>query len=148
MTKSKLLRMDNVGIIVDDLNAAIAFFEELGMEIQGKATVEGQWVDRVVGLEDVRSDIVMMRTPDGHGRIELSRFQKPKAISNEPSPVNTLGSHRIMFAVTDIDDMVARLQKHGATLIGEVIQYEDLYRLCYLRGPEGIIVALAEELSK
>ena len=140
--------MDNVGIIVDDLNAAIAFFKELGMQIQGEATVEGQSVDRVVGLEDVRSDIVMIRTPDGHGRIELSRFQKPKAISNEPSPVNTLGSHRIMFAVTDIDEMVARLQKHGATLIGEVIQYEDLYRLCYLRCPEGIIVALAEELSK
>jgi catechol 2,3-dioxygenase-like lactoylglutathione lyase family enzyme len=148
MTKGKLLRMDNVGIIVDDLNAAIAFFEELGMQIEGEATVEGQWVDRVVGLEDVRSDIVMMRTPDGHGRLELSRFQKPKAISNEPSPVNTLGSHRIMFAVTDIDEMVARLQKHGATLISEVTQYEDSYRLCYLRGPEGIIVALAEQLGK
>lgn len=148
MTKHKL-RMDNVGIIVDDLRAAVAFFAELGLEIEGETTVEGEWVDRVIGLDDVRSDIVMMRTPDGHSRIELSRFQKPKAMSTEPNPpVNTLGIRRIMFAITDIDDVVARLQKHGAELVGEVVRYEDMYRLCYLRGPEGIMVALAEELSK
>ena len=139
--------MDNVGIVVEDLKAAIAFFVELGLELEGETTVEGQWVDRVVGLNGVRSDIVMMRTPDGHSRLELSKFQKPTAISTEPNiPVNTLGIRRIMFAVTDIDDVVTRLKKHGAELVGEVAQYEDMYRLCYLRGPEGIIVALAEEL--
>ena len=147
--KSALLRMDNVGIIVDDLKAAIEFFTELGMELEGETTVEGQSVDRLVRLDGVRSDIAMMRTPDGHSRLELSKFQKPNAITTEPStPVNTLGIRRIMFAVTDIDDVVARLQKHGAELIGEVVQYEDMYRLCYLRGPEGIMVALAEQLGK
>ena len=146
--KSALLRMDNVGIIVDDLKAVIAFFTELGLEVEGETTVEGEWVDRVIGLEDVRSDIVMMRTPDGHSRLELSKFQKPKVIITEPNtPVNTLGIRRIMFAVTDIDDVVARLQKHGADLVGEVVQYEDMYRLCYLRGPEGIMLALAEQLG-
>ena len=145
---STLLRMDNVGIIVDDLEAATAFFVELGLEVEGRTTVEGRWVDRVIGLDGVRSDIVMMRTPDGDGRLELSRFQKPTAIRTEPdAPVNTLGIRRIMFAVTDIDDVVARLQKHGAQLVGEVVQYEDVYRLCYLRGPEGILVALAEQLG-
>ena len=145
---STLLRMDNVGIIVDDLEAATAFFVELGLEVEGRTTVEGRWVDRVIGLDGVRSDIVMMRTPDGHGRLELSRFQKPTAIRTEPdAPVNTLGIRRIMFAVTDIDDVVARLQKHGAQLVGEVVQYEDVYRLCYLRGPGGILVALAEQLG-
>jgi catechol 2,3-dioxygenase-like lactoylglutathione lyase family enzyme len=140
--------MDNVAIIVDDLEAVIAFFTELGLEVEGKTTVEGQWVDRIVGLDDVRCDIVMMRTPDGHSRLELSKFQKPKAIRTDPNtPVNTLGIRRIMFAVTDIDDAVARLQKHGAELVGEVVQYEDMYRLCYLRGPEGIMIALAEQLS-
>jgi catechol 2,3-dioxygenase-like lactoylglutathione lyase family enzyme len=140
--------MDNVAIIVDDLNAAIAFFTELGLEVEGKTTVEGQWVDRVVGLNGVRSDIVMMRTPDGHSRLELTRFQKPTAIKTEPNtPVNTLGIRRIMFAVADIDDVVARLQKHGAELVGDVVQFEDMYRLCYLRGPEGIMVALAEQLG-
>lgn len=140
--------MDNVAIIVDDLKAAIAFFKELGLEFEGQTTVEGEWVDRVVGLEGVRSDIVMMRTPDGHSGLELSKFQKPKAINTEPnSPVNTLGIRRIMFAVTDIDDVIARLQKHGAELVGEVVQYEDMYRLCYLRGPEGIMIALAERLG-
>ncbi len=144
--KSALLRMDNVGIIVDDLKAAIAFFTELGLEIEGEMTVEGQWVDRVLGLDGVRSDIVMIRTPDGHSRLELSKFHKPKAIKTEPNtPVNTLGIRRIMFAVREIDDVVARLQKHGAELVGEVAQYEDMYRLCYLRGPEGIMVALAEQ---
>ena len=146
--KSALLRMDNVGIVVEDLKAAIAFFVELGLELEGETTVEGQWVDRVVGLNGVRSDIVMMRTPDGHSRLELSKFQKPTAISTEPNiPVNTLGIRRIMFAVTDIDDVVTRLKKHGAELVGEVAQYEDMYRLCYLRGPEGIVVALAEQLG-
>lgn len=147
--KSALLRMDNVAIIVEDLEAAIAFFTELGLELEGKTTVEGPWVDRIVGLDDVRSDIVMMRTPDGHSRLELTKFQKPKAIKTESNtPVNTLGIRRMMFAVTDIDDVVARLQQHGAELIGEVVQYEDMYRLCYLRGPEGIMVALAEQLGK
>ena len=140
--------MDNVGIIVDDLKAAIAFFTELGLELEGETTVEGQWVDRVVGLDGVRSDIVMMRTPDGHSRLELSKFQKPKAISTEPNtPVNTLGIRRIMFAVTDIDDVLARLQKLGATLVGEVTQYENAYKLCYIRGPEGILIALAEQIG-
>jgi catechol 2,3-dioxygenase-like lactoylglutathione lyase family enzyme len=141
--------MDNVGIVVEDLKAAIAFFVELGLELEGETTVEGQWVDRVIGLNGVRSDIVMMRTPDGHSRLELSKFQKPTAISTEPNiPVNTLGIRRIMFAVTDIDDVVTRLKKHGAELVGEVAQYEDMYRLCYLRGPEGILVALAEQLGR
>lgn len=140
--------MHNVAIIVDDLKAAVAFFTELGLEVEGETTVEGQWVDRVVGLEGVRSDIVMLRTPDGHSRLELSKFHEPKAISSDPNaPVNTLGIRRIMFAVTDLDDVVARLQKHGAELVGEVVQYEDIYRLCYLRGPEGIMLALAERLG-
>jgi catechol 2,3-dioxygenase-like lactoylglutathione lyase family enzyme len=141
-------RMDNVGIVVDDLKAAIAFFVELGLELEGEATVEGQSVDRIVGLEGVRSDIAMMRTPDGHGRLELSKFHTPPAITAEPnSPVNTLGIRRIMFAVDDIQEVLTRMQAHGAELIGEVVQYEDEYLLCYLRGPEGIIIALAEELS-
>jgi catechol 2,3-dioxygenase-like lactoylglutathione lyase family enzyme len=144
-----LLRMDNVLIVVDDLKAAIAFFAELGLELEGETTVEGQLVDRVVGLHGVRSDIAMMRTPDGHGRLELDKFHTPMAVRSEPKdpPVNTLGIHRIMFAVDDIDDVLARLRTHGAELIGEVVQYEDTYRLCYVRGPEGIIVALAEQLN-
>ncbi len=148
MTKSKLLRMDNVGIVVNDLKAAIAFFSELGLELEGEATVEGPWVDQVVGLAGVQSDIAMMRTPDGHSRLELSKFQKPTATSAKPTtPVNTVGFHRIMFAVEDLDDVLARLKPHGAEVVGEVAQYEEIYRLCYLRGPEGIIVALAEKLS-
>ena len=147
--KSAVLRMDNVGIIVEDLEAVVAFFTELGLELEGRTTVEGKWVDRIIGLEGVRSDIVMMRTPDGRSRLELSRFQKPKALPSDPkTPVNTLGLRRLMFAVSDIDDTVARLRKKGAELIGEVVKYEDLYRLCYLRGPEGIMIALAEELGK
>jgi catechol 2,3-dioxygenase-like lactoylglutathione lyase family enzyme len=144
-----LLRMDNVLIVVDDLKAAIAFFSELGLELEGETTVEGQWVDRVVGLDGVRSDIAMMRTPDGHGRLELDKFHTPTAVRAEPedAPVNTLGIRRIMFAVDDIEDVLARLRTHGAELVGEVAQYEDSYRLCYVRGPEGIIVALAEQLS-
>ena len=143
-----ILRMDNVGIVVDDLKAAIAFFVELGLELEGEATVEGQWVDRIVGIDGVRSDIAMLRTPDGHGRLELMKFHAPPATTAEPNaPVNTLGYRRVMFAVTDIEDVLARLQAHGAELVGEVVQYEDSYRLCYVRGPEGIIVALAEPLS-
>ena len=149
MAKDNLIRMDNVLIVVDDLEAAIAFFTELGLELEGRATVEGESVDRLVGLDGVRCDIATMRTPDGHGRIELDKFHTPKPVSAklEDAPVNTLGIHRIMFAVTDINDVVARLQRHGAKLIGEVTQYGDTYRLCYLRGPEGIIVALAEQLG-
>jgi len=144
-----LLRMDNVLLVVDDLEAAIAFFAELGLELEGETTVEGQWVDRIVGLDGVRSDIAMMRTPDGHGRLELDKFHTPPAVRAEPvdAPVNTLGIRRIMFAVDDIEDVLGRLRTHGAELIGEVAQYEDSYRLCYVRGPEGIIVALAEQLS-
>ena len=141
-------RMDNVGIVVDDLKAATEFFVELGLELEGQMTVEGRWVDRVVGLDGVRSDIAMLRTPDGHSRLELSKFHTPPATTAEPNaPVNTLGMGRIMFAVDDIEDVLARLQAHGAELVGEVVQYEDSYRLCYVRGPEGIIVALAEPLS-
>jgi catechol 2,3-dioxygenase-like lactoylglutathione lyase family enzyme len=140
--------MDNVSIIVDDLAAAIAFFVELGLELEGEATVEGQLVDRVVGLDGVRCDIAMLRMPDGHGRLELSKFHTPPARNTDPNaPVNTLGIRRIMFAVDDIDAVVARLQTRGAELVGEVVRYEGMYRLCYLRGPEGILVALAQELS-
>ena len=145
--ESSLLRMDNVGIIVENLDAAIAFFVELGLELEGKATVEGEWVDRLIALEGAQCDMAMLRTPDGNSRIELSSFRKPKAIGGEPNaPVNTLGLRRLMFAVTDIDDVVERLRKHGAELMGEVVQYEDFYRLCYLRGPEGIMIALAQPL--
>jgi len=142
-------RMDNVGIVVEDLGAAVAFFIELGLELEGETTVEGPWVDRVVGLDHVRADITVMRTPDGHSRLELSRFHRPTARRAAPKTVaaNTLGLCRIMFAVDDIDGVVARLRAHGAELIGEVAQYEDMYRLCYLRGPEGIIIALAEQLN-
>jgi catechol 2,3-dioxygenase-like lactoylglutathione lyase family enzyme len=142
-------RMDNVGIVVDDLEAAIAFFVELGMELEGEAQIEGLWADRTVGLDGVRSDIAMMRTPDGHSKLELAKYHTPTAISAGPDnpPPNTLGLHRVMFAVDDIDDVVARLRAHGAELLGELARYEDSYRLCYVRGPEGIIVALAEQLS-
>jgi len=141
-------RMDNVGIVVDDLAAATEFFVELGLELDGEGTVEGRWVDRVVGLDGVRVDIAMVRTPDGHGRLELMKFHTPMAVSAEPNaPANTLGIRRIMFAVDDIDAVVAGLRARGTELVGEVEQYEDSYRLCYVRGPEGIIVALAEQLS-
>ena len=138
-------RMDNVGIVVDDLGAAIAFFTELGMELEGKAQIEGLWADRTVGLDGVCCDIAMMRTPDGHGRLELARYLTPAVIDARPH--NTLGMHRVMFAVDDIEDVVARLRTHGAELVGELAQYEDSYRLCYVRGPEGIIVALVQQLS-
>src|SRR4030081_1425121 len=142
-------RMDNVAIVVDDLDAALAFFTELGMELEGKAQIEGLYVDRTVGLNGVRSDIAMMRTPDGHGRLELTKYHTPAASGAEPAnpPPNTLGLHRVMFAVDDIDGTVARLRAHGAELLGEVVQYETTYRLCYLRGPAGIIVALAEQIG-
>jgi catechol 2,3-dioxygenase-like lactoylglutathione lyase family enzyme len=141
--------MDNVLIVVDDLEAAKAFFAEIGMELEGEATNEGPWVDSVVGLDGVRSDLAMMRTPDGHGRIELAKFHTPPAVRAEPenAPANALGIRRIMFAVDDIDDVVARLRSHGGELVGEIAQYEDIYRLCFLRGPEGIIIGLAERLS-
>ena len=142
-------RMDNVAIVVDDLDAAVAFFTELGMEQEARAQIEGPWADRTVGLDGIRSEIAMMRVPDGHGRLELTKYHSPAAIGATPQspPPNTLGLHRVMFAVDDIDDVVARLRTHGAELLGEVARYEDVYRLCYLRGPEGIIVALAEQLG-
>jgi catechol 2,3-dioxygenase-like lactoylglutathione lyase family enzyme len=141
-------RMDNVGIVVDDLATVTAFFVELGLELEGETTVEGPSVDRVVGLDGVRSDIAMLRTPDGHGRLELTKFHTPPATTADPNaPLNTLGIRRIMFAVYDIEGVLARLQAHGAELMGELVQYDDTYRLCYVRGPEGIIVALAEQLS-
>ncbi len=140
--------MDNVGIVVDDLQTVIAFFVELGLELDGEGTVEGQWVDRIVGLDGVRNDIAMLRTPDGRSRLELIKFHTPPATTAEPNaPVNTLGIRRIMFAVEDIQDVLGRLQAFGAELVAEVVQYEDQYLLCYVRGPEGIIVALAEPLS-
>jgi catechol 2,3-dioxygenase-like lactoylglutathione lyase family enzyme len=141
-------RIDNVGMVVDDLKAAIAFFVELGLELEGETTVEGESVDRVVGLKGVRSDIAMLRTPDGHGRLELSKFHAPPATNAQPNaPVNRLGMGRIMFAVDDIDAVVARMEARGAELVGEVVQYGDTYRLCYVRGPEGIMIALAEQLG-
>ena len=144
-----LRRMDNVLIVVEDLEGAKAFFTEIGMELDGETTIEGPWVDQTVGLEDVRSEIAMMRTPDGHGRVELSRFQRPPAVRLEPedAPSNALGIRRIMFTVEDIDDVAARLCGVGGELVGEIAQYEDRYRLCFIRGPEGIVVGLAEELS-
>ena len=143
-----LKRMDNVLIVVEDLEAAKAFFAELGMELEGEMTVEGPWVDKTIGLSGARVTNAMMRTPDGHGRIELSKFDRPAAVKSEPgiAPANTLGIGRIMFAVEDIDDVVARLRSHGAELVGEIAQYEDIYRLCFMHGPEGIIIGLAEEL--
>lgn len=141
-------RMDHVGVVVDDLAAATAFFVELGLELDGEAPVEGRWVDRVVGLDGVRAVIAMMRTPDGHGRLELTKFHTPMAARAEPNaPANTPGIRHITFAVDDIDDVLARLHAHGAELIGQLEQYGDSYRLCYVRGPEGIIVELAEQLS-
>lgn len=144
-----LRRMDNVLINVEDLEAAEAFFAELGMEVEGRATVEGSWAGKVIGLENVRADITMMKTPDGHGRVELSRFHAPPAVRAEPedAPANALGIRRIMFAVEDIDDTVTRLRGHGAELLDDIAQYEDQYRLCFMRGPEGILLGLAERLE-
>src|SRR6186997_2753144 len=144
-----LLRLDHVSVVVDDLPAAIAFFTELGMDVQDTAPIEGTWVDRVNGLDDVRVDIAMMRTPDGHGKLELTRFRHPPLTSDPGgAPPNTLGLRSIMFEVDDIDDTVRRLRARGAELVGEVVDYEDVYRLCYVHGPAGIIVALAEALGE
>src|ERR671911_3067819 len=143
-----LKRMDNVGIVVDDLAATIDFFRELGLDLEGQATIEGQWAGRVTGLGDQRVEIAMMRTPDGHGRLELSRFLAPHVVADHrEAPVNALGYLRVMFAVDDIDETLARLRKHGAELVSsDVVQYEDAYRLCYVRGPERILIGLAQEL--
>ena len=141
--------MDNVAVVVEDLDAAVAFFTELGMELEGRAQIEGSWADRTVGLDGIRSDIAMMRTPDGHSKLELTKYHSPAVVrtgSDNPPP-NTLGLHRVMFAVDDLDDTIARLRAHGAELLGEVAQYESIFRLCYLRGPAGIIVALAEQIG-
>jgi catechol 2,3-dioxygenase-like lactoylglutathione lyase family enzyme len=154
MTKEKrdrmtIQRMDNVGIVVDDLPTTIAFFRELGLELEGRAMVEGEWAGRVTGLGDQRVEIAMMRTPDGHSRLELSRFLAPPVVADHRNaPVNALGYLRVMFAVDDIDDTLARLRKHGAELVSsEVVQYEDSIRLCYIRGPEGLLIGLAQELG-
>src|ERR1700731_1200349 len=143
-----LKRMDNVGIVVEDLGGTIDFFRELGLELEGRATIEGEWAGRVTGLGDQRVEIAMMRTPDGHGRIELSRFLTPPAIADHRNaPVNALGYLRVMFAVDDIDETLEKLRKRGAQLVGEVVQYKDAYRLCYIRGSEGLLIGLAQELS-
>lgn len=148
MEKNKLLRMDNVGIVVESLDEAISFFEEIGLKLEGRATVEGEWAGRVTGLGTQQVEIAMMVTPDGHSRLELSRFLAPPTISDHRSaPVNSLGYLRVMFTVEDIDELVARLVKHGAQLVGEVVQYEDSYRLCYIRGKDGLLIGLAEQLD-
>ena len=140
--------MDNVGIVVDDLAATIDFFRELGLELEGQATIKGEWAGRVTGLGDQRVEIAMMRTPDGHGRLELSRFLTPPVVADHRNaPLNALGYLRVMFAVDDIDDTLERLRGRGARLVGEVVQYKDAYRLCYIRGPEGLLIGLAQELS-
>jgi catechol 2,3-dioxygenase-like lactoylglutathione lyase family enzyme len=141
------LRMDHVSVIVDDLDAATAYFAELGMEREGDASVEGPWVDRVNGIDDVRVDIRMMKTPDGQGRLELTQFRNPTVGGTKDAPPNTLGLRSVMFAVDDVNGMVDRLRPHGAELVGEIVDYDGYYRLCYLRGPAGIIVALAQELA-
>jgi catechol 2,3-dioxygenase-like lactoylglutathione lyase family enzyme len=141
-------RLDNVGIVVESLDAAISFFAELGLELEGRATIDGEWAGRVTGLRGQRVEIAMMRTPDGHSRLELSRFLTPPAVEDHRNaPVNALGYLRVMFAVDDIDETLARLRKRGAQLVGEVVQYQDVYRLCYIRGPEGLLIGLAQELG-
>ena len=141
-------RMDDVGIVVEDLDAAIGFFRELGLDLEGRAHVEGDWADGCTGLRDMRVEIAMMRTPDGHGRLELSRFLTPRVVADHRhAPVNALGYLRVMFTVEDVDDTLVGLARHGAQVVGEVVQYRDAYRLCYIRGPEGILIGLAEELA-
>jgi catechol 2,3-dioxygenase-like lactoylglutathione lyase family enzyme len=141
-------RIDNVGIVVESLDTAIEFFRELGLELEGRATIEGEWAGRITGLGNQRVEIAMMRSPDGHGRLELSRFIEPRVIADHrTAPVNALGYLRVMFAVEDLDDTLARLRTRGAQLVGEVVQYENAYRLCYIRGPEGLLIGLAEELG-
>ena len=149
MAKNKLIRMDNVGIVVESLDEAIAFFAELGLKLEGRATIEGEWAGRVTGLGNQHVEIAMMVTPDGHSRLEISRFLTPPIIADHRNaPVNALGYLRVMFTVEDIYETLVRLQKMGAHLVGEVVKYEELYRLCYIRGPEGILIGLAEQLSK
>ena len=149
MAKNKLIRMDNVGIVVESLDENIAFFAELGLKLEGRATIEGEWAGRVTGLGNQHVEIAMMVTPDGHSRLELSRFLTPSIVADHRNaPVNALGYLRVMFTVDDIDDTLARLQKIGAQLVGEVVKYEELYRLCYIRGPEGLLIGLAEQLTK
>lgn len=149
MTKSKLLRMDNVSIVVESLDDAISFFSEIGLTLEGRATIEGEWAGRVTGLGSQCVEIAMMVTPDGHSRIELSKFLSPPVVSDHRSaPVNALGYLRVMFTVEDIDEMLSRLIKHGAQLVGEVVQYEDSYRLCYIRAADGLLIGLAEELGR
>src|SRR5688572_22736053 len=149
MAKNKLIRMDNVGIVVEDLDESISFFTELGLTLEGRATIEGEWAGRVTGLGNQQVEIAMMVTPDGHSRLELSRFITPPVIADHrKAPVNALGYLRVMFTVADIDDTLARLQKSGAQLVGDVVRYEDMYRLCYVRGPEGILIGLAEQLGE
>ena len=148
MAKSKLLRMDNVGIVVESLDDAVSFFTELGLTLEGRAMVEGEWAGRVTGLGKQRGEIAMMVTPDGHSRLELSRFLTPPVVADHRSaPVNALGYLRTMFTVSDIDETLTRVRKHGAQLVGEVVQYEDSYRLCYIRSPEGLLIGLAEPLG-
>ena len=142
------LKLDNVGIVVEDLSAAIEFFRELGLEFEGRATIDGEWAGRVTGLSGQSVEIAMMRTPDGHSRLELSRFIRPAVVADHRNaPVNALGYLRVMFAVDDIDDTLKRLRKRGAQLVGEVVDYQDVYRLCYIRGPEGLLIGLAQELG-
>src|SRR3954471_19842569 len=144
-----LKRMDNVGIVVESLDTAISFFAELGLELEGRATIEGEWAGRVTGLRDQRVEIAMMRTPDGHSRLELSRFVTPPVVADHRNaPVNALGYLRVMFTVEDIDETLARLRQRGAQIVGEVVQYEDAYRLCYIRGPEGLLIGLAQQLGQ
>ena len=148
MTRSQLLRMDNIGVVVESLDDAIVFFTELGLKLEGRAMIEGEWAGRITGLGDQRVEIAMMVTPDGHGRLELSRFLAPAVVADHRNaPVNALGYLRAMFAVSDLDDTLARLSKHGAQLVGEVVQYEQAYRLCYIRGPEGLLIGLAQALG-
>ena len=149
MEKNKLIRMDNVGIVVESLDETIAFFTELGLKLEGQATIEGEWAGRVTGLGNQHVEIAMMVTPDGHSRLEISRFLTPPIVADHRNaPVNALGYLRIMFTVDNIDETLIRLQKIGAQLVGEVVKYEELYRLCYIRGPEGLLIGLAEQLSK
>lgn len=148
MTENNLLRMDNVGIVVESLDEAVAFFTELGLILEGRATIEGEWAGRVTGLGNQHVEIAMMVTPDGHSRLELSRFLAPSVIADHRNaPVNALGYLRVMFAVKDLDETLARLYKRGAQLVGDVVRYEDSYKLCYIRGPEGILIGLAEQLG-
>jgi hypothetical protein len=148
MTKSKLLQMHNMGIVVESLDNAISFFEEIGLKLEGRAMVEGEWAGRVTGLGNQSVEIAMMVTPDGHSRLELSQFLAPATISDHrTAPVNSLGYLRLMFTVENIDELLSRLTRHGAELVGEVVQYEDMYRLCYIRGAEGLLIGLAEQLS-